>query len=254
MRLSPGGGARRSGARAHAPMTGLWPTVVMTWWASLGSATADLALGRCCAGCDRPGMFLCPECRHELVPRVRFHTRLHLDEIAPGVGLSIFVPLDYSGVRRHVLYRFKDHGDFSVAPTLIRALSAVLTETLGVLDVTPAAAVPIPMRRAAARRRGFSPVLHLLEGALPRTNPSLRIESLLADDRTGRGDKGLGSADRRAAVAGAFRVRGRNPGVPVLLVDDVVTTGSTMREAAITLMHSGVQVVAGVAVAGTQFG
>jgi predicted amidophosphoribosyltransferase len=37
-------------------------------------------------------------------------------------------------------------------------------------------------------------------------------------------------------------------------VDDVVTTGSTMREAAITLMHSGVQVVAGVAVAGTQFG
>lgn len=226
----------------------------MGWLTSLGTATADLALGRCCAGCDRPGVRLCPECLCELEPHVRFHTRLRLDEIAPGVGLSIFVPLHYSGVRRHVLYRFKDHGDFSVAPFLATALSTVLDETATRIGVVPRVAVPIPSRRAASARRGFSPALSLLQRAAPRTTPRLRIATLLVDERRGRGDKALGGADRRASVAGAFRVRGRIVESPVILVDDVVTTGATMREAAMTLMHAGVQVVAGVAVAGTQFG
>lgn len=226
----------------------------MGWLTSLGAATADLALGRCCAGCDRPGIHLCRDCRHELEPRVRLHTRLRLDEIAPGVGLSILIPLHYSGVRRHVLYRFKDHGDLSVAPILGRALRAGLEEIPTYVDVVPRVAVPIPSRRAAQARRGFSPALYLLQRAAPRARHRLRIEPLLSDVRSGRGDKGLGGADRRASVAGAFRVHGRDRGEPVVLVDDVVTTGATMREAAVTLMHAGVQVVAGVAVAGTQFG
>lgn len=226
----------------------------MGWLTSLGTATADLALGRCCAGCDRPGTHLCPECLQELEPQARFHTRLRLDEIAPGVGLSLFIPFHYSGVRRHVLYRFKDHGDFSVAPTLAAALTVVLDEVATRVDVIPRVAVPIPSRRAANARRGFSPTLHLLQRAASRARHHLRIEPLLVDDRMGRGDKGLGGADRRASVAGAFRVQGHDGGDPVVLVDDVVTTGATMREAAITLMHAGVHVVAGVAVAGTQFG
>lgn len=191
---------------------------------------------------------------HELEPQARFHTRLRLDEIAPGVGLSIFVPFHYSGVRRQVLYRFKDHGDFSVAPTLVTALTAGLDEVATHVDVIPRVAVPIPSRRAAHARRGFSPSLYLLQRAATRARHRLRIEPLLIDERMGRGDKGLGAADRRASVAGAFRVHGHDGGEPVVLVDDVVTTGATMREAAITLMHAGVQVVAGVAVAGTQFG
>lgn len=226
----------------------------MGWLTSLGTAAADLTLGRCCAGCDRPGVHLCPECRDELEPHVRFHTRVHLDEVAPGVGLPVFASLQYTGVRRHVLYRFKDHGDFSMTPFLVSALRAVLDEVTTHIDVSPRVAVPIPSRRAAHARRGFSPTVHLLQRALPRTRPRLRIASLLVDERTGRGDKGLGGADRRASVAGAFRVRGHGSGDPVILVDDIVTTGATMREAALTLMHAGVHVVAGAAVAGTQLG
>lgn len=235
-------------------MTPPWPTEHMEWLAALGRATADLTLGRCCAGCDRPGIHLCAECAHQLRPVVRMHSRLHLDEVAPGVGIPILVPWDYSGVRRQVVYRFKDHGDFSVTHHLVDALATVLREVLGVIEPAPSVAIPIPGRRAATRARGFNPVLHLLTSATTRVHHPLRIESHLVDSRIGRGNKRLGSVDRRAAVAGAFSVRGRIPRSPIVLVDDVVTTGSTLREAAVTLMHSGVEVVAAVAVAGTQLG
>ena len=107
-------------------------------------------------------MHICPECQRELAPHIRFHTRLRLNEIAPGVGLSVFVPLHYSGVRRHVLYRFKDHGDFSVSPFLVTALRAVLDAAATQIGVVPRAVVPIPSRRAAYAKRGFSPTHFLL--------------------------------------------------------------------------------------------
>lgn len=226
----------------------------MEWLTSLGSAAADLVLGRCCAGCDRPGIHLCAECARQLAPRVRFHSRLHVDEVSSGVGVPVLVPWEYSGVRRQVVYRFKDHGDFSVTPHMIGALATVLREVSNVIEPTPSVAIPIPGRRNAIRARGFSPIDHVLRAAAAQVRPRLAITSVLADTRRGRGDKSLGSADRRAAVAGAFAVRGDIPRYPAVLVDDVVTTGSTMREAAVTLMHAGVHVVAAVAVAGTQFG
>lgn len=230
----------------------------MDWLRETAIAVADLALGRCCAGCDQPGGHLCAECATPLHPRVRVHTRLQLDEVAPGVGIPVLAPLEYSGTCRRILYRFKDHGDLSLTSVLARALSAALVAAHSTADTPPLVAIPIPTRRSAARHRGFSPVDRLLRTAIHdpslSTHPVLSIHDVLVDSRTRSADKALGASDRHAAVAGAFGIRGRVPRGPAVLVDDVVTTGATLREAAITLMHAGVHLVAAVAVAGTPSG
>lgn len=226
-----------------------WPNEPMEWLRATGAALADLALGRCCAGCDRPGTHLCHDCADQLRPAVRLHTMLRLDDVAPGLTVPVLTPLDYAGVCRKALYRFKDHRDLSVTRLLVSALSAALDAAESCSEVAAHLVVPIPSRRSAIRRRGFNPIEHVVTRSI--AGRGIVIERLLRDSRTSPADKALGGADRHAAVAGAFDVCGPITRWPVIVVDDVVTTGATLREAAATLMHAGVQVVAAAAIAGT---
>jgi predicted amidophosphoribosyltransferase len=105
--------------------------------------------------------------------------------------------------------------------------------------------VPVPSSRSALRRRGFA-VTDLLArraGARPRR--------LLIPDRAAGGDqRELGIDDRARNVRGTMRAREAD-GARVVLVDDVVTTGATLTEAARTLRAAGAQVVGAVTVAST---
>ena len=216
-----------------------------------GAAVADLILGRCCAGCDRPGRNLCVDCSAALRPRVRLQTRLRLDDVAPGVGVPVITPLDYAGAGRQILYRFKDHADLSLTRPLAIALAAALTDAGASDDGAARIAIPVPSRRVARRTRGFTPIDRVLEQAIHLGALPLRIHRCLLDSRVTGADKSLGGADRQASAAGAFHVRGAPPTGAAILVDDVVTTGATLREAAATLMHAGVHLTAAVALAGT---
>ena len=67
-----------------------------------------------------------------------------------------------------------------------------------------------------------------------------------------RDQAGLDARARRANLSGGFRLRRRLPaGGPVVLIDDLVTTGSTLAEAARVLRASGVPVL-GAAAAATE--
>lgn len=159
------------------------------------------------------------------------------------------------GVRAAVL-AYKDGERRDLRPLLAELLAAVLRT--GVTDRPagrgPVVLVPAPSRARARRRRGDRPVTDLA-----RSVALLVPGVVVADVLTVRGrvadQSGLGSADRWRNVAHAYRVRPGSSavlwGAHVILLDDVVTTGATLAEAARALREHGVRATGCVVVAAT---
>jgi predicted amidophosphoribosyltransferase len=108
----------------------------------------------------------------------------------------------------------------------------------------------MPTRKGSIRKRGFDATAHLTS-QVQRILPTRGVAQLLVDKRVSRGAKHQGVFEREKAIHDAFSFHGSRRsslGAPVILVDDIVTTGSTVREAALTLILAGVQ-VAGIATA-----
>jgi ComF family protein len=109
--------------------------------------------------------------------------------------------------------------------------------------------IPIPLHPRALRRRGFNPAALLARAAARACGVSVDCVALerLRDTAS---QTGLDRAARRRNVRGAFRAR-QAPPARVWLVDDVVTTGATLDEAARALRRAGAGEIFGLCVART---
>lgn len=200
---------------------------------------ADLFLGRACSGCGALGTVLCPDCHTALRPQPQVHEHL----IHTGTDwLPAAHALAYRGAVRRVLYTYKDHRVPELAPTLSPLLEAAIAEVIGGhVAGEPLRIVPVPSRRAAVRRRGFDPVRRVLEQM--RHREDWIIADWLIDQRGRGASKRLDRSARLHSAREAFRpARRLVPGAVVILVDDIITTGSTVSEAARTLERAGVHV------------
>lgn len=198
-----------------------------------------------CAGCDEPDTSLCFACRRALEPALRLR---QLDS-----GITVVSALAFDDVPARVIRALKEGGRTGLARPLGLALRVALDEALGGRHVADGVlVVPIPSARAAFRRRGYTPIELLLRHAGVIPARLLGTQRAVADQRT------LGRAQRLLNVSGSMRLRGlssrnscRISGRRVVLVDDVVTTGATLSEAARTLSAAGADVVGAATVAAT---
>jgi ComF family protein len=103
--------------------------------------------------------------------------------------------------------------------------------------------VPVPLHRHRLKERGFNQSLLLARSIAGNFDMPVDFESLRRIRETGP-QVNLGGAERADNVKGAFAAGDSVKGKKVLLIDDVLTTGSTVRECAKTLLGKGALEVA----------
>jgi predicted amidophosphoribosyltransferase len=193
-----------------------------------------------CGICDCEGALLCQACRDLWIP-----TR---PELVPATGLRAAAALGpYEGGLGAAIRTAKYGG----VPGLARELGAALRPAITrVTRSTPfqATLVLIPTDQGRVHERGFDHALLIAEAAglaceapvvqlLVRTRPTAPLHAAHRDERAAMLDGAMATVDALPIPPA------------IVLIDDVRTSGATMREAARALHASGAQWVAGVSVA-----
>jgi ComF family protein len=147
----------------------------------------------------------------------------------------------YSGSLSAAIHLLK----FSGLKRLAKPLGKLLTELpLPAMD----GIVPVPVTKRTLRTRGFNQAL-LLSVVLSRHVRIPVYLDMLYKKKDTPPQIGLGAKERARNLKNAFEVRGRLDKPRLVLLDDVMTTGATVKECAKTLVKSGAQEVVAVTLA-----
>lgn len=227
---------------------------------SLSDAGRDLLLGSACVGCGLAGRVLCGACDASLPRR----GRPAWPSPTPSGLVLPYAGGEYDGLLKALVNEHKEHGVFALAVPLGRVLGDVVADLLrdpalasGRTGAGPVLLVPVPSRRAVVRRRGHDPLLRTTRQAaarLRRTGVEAGVRQLLVPAGRVRDQAGLDARERAANLAGSLSARGAraaDTGAVVVVVDDVLTTGSTVREAQRALAAAGLGVSGVATVAAT---
>ncbi|MEV4439299.1 ComF family protein [Streptomyces sp. NPDC049577] len=210
------------------------------WWGEI----AGLVLPTDCAGCGTPGSVLCGTCRERLSGRRA--RRVWPDPVPAGLP-PVCAAAPYAGSVRSVILAHKERGALGLAEPLGAALAGavralgLLAEGCGVRDGRgPLLLVPVPSARRAVAGRGHDAGRRLARAAasvLRRSGVPARTAAVLRFRRDVVDQSVLDAGQRAVNVSGAMGVaagaeRLWPAGGSLLLVDDVVTTGASLAEAA----------------------
>ncbi|NQX27006.1 ComF family protein [Microbacteriaceae bacterium VKM Ac-2854] len=201
-------------------------------WHSLSEAL-DLLIPSSCLCCRGPSGPLCSGCAAAFA-RERAPSERML------AGIRVVSAARYDDTVRALLLALKRRHRRGAAALLVDALRILLAG-----DSRPVILIAPPSAYSRRVARGFDPVSVIAHRAGTRADPVLRRVRRASDQI------GLGRAGRERNLVGAFRARRTLAGVRVALIDDVLTTGSTLDELARAVRAAGGEVIGAATVAYT---
>lgn len=233
----------------------------------------DLFFPKRCVFCRKTGDYLCPNCfarvSFDVSPRCLICQRPSINGLTHPVCSTkysidgCFSGVVYKGVVKKLLYQFKYQPNLSDLQSFLGELlyeSLIQDETfMQVKSLYAPTYVPIPLSSKKFRARGYNQAA-LLAKALAKLTEG-EVVQLLQRTRDTKPQYGLSKEERAQNMQGAFGIDAKvksstfakasedkhNPKMQnIFLVDDVVTTGSTLVEAANVLKRNGVQNVWGI--------
>ena len=184
---------------------------------------------------------MCPDCERALpVPEKEKQSK----KIS---GLAVCLsPLYYTGDVRQSLHRYKFQG----AAAYYRIYAELMAACVREHGLTADLVTWVPLSRKRLRSRGYDQARLLAEEVAGRLG--LPCEQTLEKIRNNPAQSGTsGAEERQKNVLGVYRAVTSFAGEHVLLVDDIVTTGATLSEAAKELLNAGAEQVSGLTLART---
>ena len=180
-----------------------------------------------CFGCNVLGVSICSLCRREWIPH---YYKTHVST------LNVHSAVIYTQTASKIILAAKENGVQGADDLLIAAITHVLNRAQ--LDTGYFTLIPVPSSNQSQRRRGRSFIVDLTQEISRSTgivvNDCLQVSRRVSDQ------SGLTRVQRISNMHGAFSIK---PGAilrgDALLIDDVVTTGATLREAARALNSQG---------------
>ncbi len=188
-----------------------------------------------CIGCSALGLSICSACRRNWHPHI-FRTYSRRSPHFP-----IYSSVAYSPIAGKVLLAAKENGLLQADALILQALNRALFQC--VKEEGDGLLIPIPSRGSVARLRGRQFV-----GDLSREltkSSKLPTYEILSHTRKVRDQSSLDARARMENLTGAMTALRYLSG-RAILIDDLVTTGATLHEAARALREKGIEVAAAV--------
>lgn len=174
---------------------------------------------RCGAPLPTPDRFICGRCQHQ-----------------PPDFTCTLAPLLYASPVDYLIQRLKFHGQLPTA----NVLAELLANALQGRDIPlPEAIIPVPLHPSRLAERGFNQALEIARPLARRLQRPLLTQAIYRT-RSTPPQVALDAKKRPHNVRGAFAVDDRFQASHVAVVDDVVTTASTVAEVARVLKMAGV--------------
>lgn len=161
--------------------------------------------------------------------------------------------LPFDGVIRKIIHDYKYHKAIWLKNDLVDILEALVRNTLDIRDID--LIIPVPLSKPKFILRGFNQSAIISKELAKRLSIPYSENYLIRINDTPT-QTHLGIEGRKKNIKGAFKVvepnniRERR----ILIVDDVMTTGTTLNEIATILKHQGAQAVWGIAIARAPMG
>lgn len=234
-------------------------------WKELWKSITKILLPRGCAGCNKPDEILCDTCKNSL-------SNIYSKDF-PGseYGKLYACGLYENNVRKAILL-WKDHNDVECDTpfsNLISSLALNVISNSG-LKITNTSSnkhsntskhsseiliIPMPSSKKSSRKRGRKHVLPLAKAIASnlknnKINARVCCAIQMRKNVSNKSVQTSGIKGRAERTTHAFNVtKSLVKGKKVIIVDDIVTSGSTMTNCAISLRKSGAKVLTGFALA-----
>ena len=218
-------------------------------------AFLDLLFPPRCLGCEKRGAYYCLLCRtaSRAVPDPFCASCSRTVSAAssacgcshPALLYTVAVG-EYEGNLRRAVLQLKFHGRTAGAP----ALAALLYLRLNTLPLSEYLLIPVPLHPSRERERGYNQST-LLARELARLSGAEMAQKALRRVRNTQAQSKLDGPGRQRNMRDAFSGSPVCLGRTIILIDDVCTTGATMRAAATAARAAGATSVYGAVLAAT---